>query len=47
MFLYLRTKFQVSAIILISFRLEGNFITPVPHTPAKRAPKKPSQIKVI
>ena len=40
MCVYLRTKFQVSSIILTSFRQGGNF------TPKKRAPKKRTQIRV-
>ena len=49
MCLYSRTKFQVSGIVLTSFRLEGageggwNF-TP-PHT-SKQTPKKHTQIRV-
>ena len=41
---YLCTKFQVSSIILTSFRQRANF-TSLPHT-AKRTPKKPTQIRV-
>ena len=38
----LRIKFQVSSIILTSFRDGGNFTRPS----SKRAPKKPTQIRV-
>ena len=38
--LYLRTKFQVSSIFLTSFRV----ILPPPTS--KRAPKKPTQIRI-
>ena len=44
MCVYLSTKFQVSSIILTSFRQGGNF-TPLPLT-AKLTPKKPIQIRV-
>ena len=40
---YLRAKFEVSSIILTSFRQGGNF-TPLPTS--KRTPKKPTQIRV-
>ena len=43
MCVYVRTKFQVSSIILTSFRRE--VILPTPP-PAKRTPKNPTQIKV-
>ena len=44
--LYLRAKFEVSSIILTSFRQGGwgNFTTCPP--PTKRTPKKPTQIRV-
>ena len=48
MFLYLRTKFQVSSLFLASFRQRkegGGEILPLPHT-SKRTPKKLTQIKV-
>ena len=38
MCVYLRTKYQVSSIILTSFRLGDDFTSPTP--------KKPNQIKV-
>ena len=41
---YLRAKFQVSSIILTSFRQGGNF-TP-PSSTSKQTPKKPTQIRV-
>ena len=44
MCVYLSTKFQVSSIILTSFRQGGDF-TPLPLT-AKLTPKKPIQIRV-
>ena len=40
---YVRTKFQVSSIILTSFRREVILPTPLP---TKRTPKNPTQIKV-
>ena len=40
--LYLRTKFQISSILLASFRQR---VTPLPLT-SKRTPKKPFQIRV-
>ena len=43
MCVYVRTKFQVSSIILTSFRRE--VILPTPP-PTKRTPKNPTQIKV-
>ena len=51
---YLRTTFQVSSIILTSFRLGwgggegGRVILPPPNTSkrTKRTPKKPTQIRV-
>ena len=48
---YFRTKFQVSSIILTSFRLGrggGGVILPPPNTSkrTKRTPKKPTQIRV-
>ena len=43
MIVYLRAKFQVSSIILTSFRQGGN--SPDPLT-SKRTPKKPTQISV-
>ena len=50
MCVYLRSKFQVSSIILTSFRqMGGGNFTPNPptHTPTlKRTPKKPTQIRV-
>ena len=39
---YLRAKFDVSSIILTSFRQGGNFSPP----PSKRTPKKATQIRV-
>ena len=41
---YLRTKFEVSSIILTSFRQRGNF-TPPPTS--KRTPKKPALKSLI
>ena len=41
--LYLREKFQVSSIILTSFR-QGVILPPSP--PQKRTPKEPTQIRV-
>ena len=41
---YLRAKFEVSSIILTSFRRDS-FTTPLPPT-SKRTPKKPTQIRV-
>ena len=56
MSVYLHTKFQVSSIILTSFRQVGNFTPPHPtskrtpkkptHPTSKRTPKKPTQIRV-
>ena len=43
-FVYLRTKFQVSSIILTSFR-QGVILAPPKHTP-KRTPKKSTLIRV-
>ena len=47
---YLRAKFEVSSIILTSFRLErgwGDFTPPhYPPASSKRTPKKPTQIRV-
>ena len=41
-----RTKFQVSSIILTNFR-QGDIIPPPPRTPfSKRALKEPTQIRV-
>ena len=40
---YLRTKFEVSSIILTSFRQGDNF---APTPTSKRTPKKPAKIKV-
>ena len=45
MSVYLRTKFQVSSIILASFR-QGGVILPRPLPNSKRVPKKPTQIRV-
>ena len=42
LYVYLRTKFQVSIIILTSFR-QGVILSP--HT-SKRTPKKPTQIRI-
>ena len=42
MFVYLRTKFQVSSKIITSFRQE----VPLPLTNPRQSPKKPTQIKV-
>ena len=39
---YLRVKFQVSSIIVTSFRQGDNFIL---HSTAKRTPKKPTKIR--
>ena len=44
MSVYLRAKFEVSSITLMSFRL-GRIILPPPPT-SNRTPKKPTQIKV-
>ena len=44
MFVNLLTKFQVSNIILTSFR-EGNNVTPHPQL-QNEPPKKPNQIRV-
>ena len=41
---YLRAKFEVSSIILTSFR-QGVILSPLPPT-SKRTPKKPTQISV-
>ena len=41
--LYLRVKFQVSSIIVTSFRQGDNFTL---HSTAKRTPKKPTKIRV-
>ena len=49
MCVYLRTKFQVSGIILTSLRGvqgEGGIIIPIPPT-SKRTLKRPTQIRVI
>ena len=45
---YLRTKFQVSSIILTIFRQEGGgrVILPLPYPTSKQTPKKPTQIRV-
>ena len=43
--MYLRAKFEVSNIILTSFRQGGEVIL-LPST-SKRIPKKPTQIRVI
>ena len=43
MCLYLHTKFQVSNIILASFRQRGIILLPTPTS--KRNPKKPTQIR--
>ena len=51
---YLRAKFEVSSMILTSFRQEGGeeFNPPPIHPPhthtltSKRTPKKPTQIRV-
>ena len=40
---HLRANFQVSSIILTSFRQGGNFTPPLT---AKQTPKKPTQIRV-
>ena len=40
--LYLRAKFQVSSIILASFRQEVNFTTPPPPPPQNEPVKSPS-----
>ena len=45
MCVYLCTKFQVSSLVLMSFRQGGNFTPPLPPT-SKQPPKKPTQIKV-
>ena len=46
---YLRAKFEVSSIILTSFRLGGGVILPPPPLlpTSKRTPKKPNQIKWV
>ena len=41
MFVHLDTTFQVSSIILTSFRRD-NFTSPI----AKRTPKKPTQVRI-
>ena len=51
MCVYLHTKFQVSSIILTSFRQGVIFPSPPPPThththTSKRTPKKPTQIRV-
>ena len=49
MCVYLRAKFEVSNIILTSFRQgeEGGVILPLPPIPtSKRTPKKSTQIRV-
>ena len=43
---YLRTKLQVSSIILTSFRQEGVILQPPPRTTAKTTPKKSTLIRV-
>ena len=45
---YLRAKFEVSSIILTSFRGRGGgeFYHPPPPPTSKQTPKKPSQIRV-
>ena len=43
---YLCTKFQVSSIIITSFKQEGNFTPPHTHHTSKQTPKKPTQIRV-
>ena len=40
---YLRATFQVSSIILTSFR-RGNFIPPSPHTPKNEPLKSPPRL---
>ena len=46
MCVYLRSKFEVSRIILTGFR-QGLVLNPPPHTPAsKQTPEKPTQIRV-
>ena len=45
MSVYLLAKFEVSSMILTSFRHRGNFTLPLPPT-SKRTPKKPTQIRV-
>ena len=42
---YLHAKFEVSSIVLTSFRQGGGNFTPLPPT-SKRTPKKPTQIGV-
>ena len=42
---YLRAKFDVSSIILTSFRQGSNITRPLPPTP-KQIPKKHIQIRV-
>ena len=44
MCVYLRTKFEVSSVILAGFRQGGGFNPP--NLPSKLTPKKPTQIKV-
>ena len=43
---YLRATFEVSSIILTSFRLGRGMILPPSPTPSKRTPKKPTQNRV-
>ena len=45
MSVYLRAKFEVSSIILTSFRQGGGIIYRPPPT-SKRTPKKPTQIRL-
>ena len=45
MCVYLRAKFEVSSIILTSFRQARSF-NPPSSPPSKRTPKKPTQIRV-
>ena len=45
MCLYIRTNFQVSSIILTSFRIANITPSPTTTTTAKRIPKKPTQIR--
>ena len=42
MYVYLRTKFQVSSLILTSFRLGGNFT--LPATPNNELLKTPPRL---
>ena len=46
MCLYLRTKLEVSSIILVSFRQGRIFYQGPSTTTAKQTPKKPTQIRV-